>query len=473
MEIKKSLKKCTFPKIVFQFETDEEATHFLENWNDKNNNTFTIDNSFIKSNKTPTEMMQITNEKVKNTKNYITGTEDVECYAVLVPIADIKTDPARFQNRTDAFSELSADSVAKNYDPNKFDPIVIWYDQEQNQLFVLSGHSRYEGLKRRGEKFIPARRFNGAEAEAITFARVDANRSANVENLVEDLKAYILTRDGDPQRHIKPAKKSDLARIFKGKHTKLEAYSHLNIYGLFIETLQNDNKSEFPFVESRAYWVGELRKKYEQLTNTMEDDCFNFFYGDVKNNKISKEDFFKEIEKRLAWGKPRLFPECTREGCSKIEDLNLKPPHGEQYQELNRIQKDLDTLKTRFNTNNAALQIYTEDEKKRLIQVNETLLNRQKNTRKSLNLVEAQEQEAGLFGVPEDVKLSFSGYFSKGTKDKIKVIFDNSWTKTYRKKETYFAILNSECIEYTRKKAIWKVTKFSKIRKIPNNYISI
>ncbi len=397
--------------------------------------------------------------------------EHANCYAASVPLADIKTDPARFQNRVDAFSELSADSVAKNFDPNKFDPVVVWYDAPQDQFFVLSGHSRYEGMKRRGEKLIPVRRYEGTEAEAITFARVDANRSANVENLIEDLKAYKLMRDGDPARHLKPAKKSEIAQTFKGKHTKLEAYSNLSTEGLFVETLQNDNKSEFPFIESRAYWVGELRKKYEQFTNTMEDDCFNFFYGDVKNNKISKDDFFAEIEKRLAWGKPRLFPECTREGCSKIEDLNLKPPHGEAYQELNRLQKDLEMIKTRFNTSNAALQIYTEDEKKRLIQVNETLLSRQSNLRKSLNIAEQQMQESSLFGISEETKLRFTAYMQKVTKDKIKGILENPLTVTYKKKETFYAVLNTESVEYTRKKNTWKITRIRRITKIPKNYV--
>ena len=45
--------------------------------------------------------------------------------AVEVALSDIHTDPARFQNRKDAFSELSADAVARHYDPNKFDPIVV------------------------------------------------------------------------------------------------------------------------------------------------------------------------------------------------------------------------------------------------------------------------------------------------------------------------------------------------------------
>jgi hypothetical protein len=64
---------------------------------------------------------------------------EAKCAAVNFPVSQIHTDPARFQNRTDAFSELSAQSVAEHYDTNKFDPIVIWLDGSTGRYYVLSG----------------------------------------------------------------------------------------------------------------------------------------------------------------------------------------------------------------------------------------------------------------------------------------------------------------------------------------------
>ena len=224
---------------------------------------------------------------------------DIGCYADMITIANIRTDESRFQNRTNAFSELSADSVAQNYDPNKFDPIVIWNDPSNKKDYVLSGHSRFEGMKRRKEPSIPARYFEGTEAQAIQFARIDANRSANVENLVEDLKAYILMRDGSPQRKIKPATQTAIKNAFKGTHAKLEAYSYLNPEGFFIQALQTENKSAFPYIETKALWVGELRKKYgEVFTNTYEDDCYNFLYNSSSLGlKMKKDEFFEMFSK--------------------------------------------------------------------------------------------------------------------------------------------------------------------------------
>lgn len=318
------------------------------------------------------------------------------CYAVNMPISAIHTDTARFQNRTNAFSELSAQSVAENFDKNKFDPIVVWLDPKQNKYFVLSGHSRLEGMKRRRAKTIPVRFFEGTEAEAIQFARVDANRSANQENLIEDLKAYKLMRDGDHKKGLKPATKSELERTFKGKHNKLELWSYLNPNGLFMQALQSENRSEFPHLETRAMWVGELRKKYgDEFTNTYEDDCFNFIFADVHNNRMSKEDFFELVEKRISWGEDRLFPECANLKCEPVENIKEKGLYGELYKRLNQIQKDLDTIRERLATSKVSMRVYTDPERHALNLVAQKLKDEQKKIKRDLKI---QEEAPGLFG---------------------------------------------------------------------------
>ncbi|GAA4366897.1 hypothetical protein GCM10023185_38350 [Hymenobacter saemangeumensis] len=325
--------------------------------------------------------------------------EPTDCVAVEFSMGEIHLDPARFQNRTDAFSELSAEAVARHYDPNKFDPVVLWRDPAQNgRAFMLSGHSRYEGMRRRKARTIPARFFAGTEAEAIQFARVDANRAATAENLVEDLTAYRLMRDGDEARNLKPAKKSQLSQAFKGKHAKLEAWSHLDPAGLFVATLGQDNRSEFPYLEKFALWVGQLRSQYPEMSNTHETDCFNFFYSDAKHQRTSRADFEEVVKKRLAWGKPRLFPECDRGGCVTLDDLAKRGPQATAYKELELLAKYRETITQRLRTTDRGLRVYTDSERETLKEQGQLIDLEMQRLRRDLGQAEAAP---GLFGAAQ------------------------------------------------------------------------
>ncbi|MDO7873688.1 hypothetical protein Q5H93_03005 [Hymenobacter sp. ASUV-10] len=335
--------------------------------------------------------------------------EPADCVAVEFPLKEISLDPARFQNRTDAFSELSAEAVARHYDPNKFDPVVLWRDPAQDgRAYMLSGHSRYEGMARRKARTIPARFFAGTEAEAIQFARVDANRAATAENLVEDLAAYRLMRDGDEARNLKPAKKTQLSQAFKGKQSKLEAWSHLAPGGLFVATLGQDNRTEFPYLEKFALWVGQLRGRHvADFTNTHETDCFNFFYSDAKNHRITREDFETEIEKRLAWGKARLFPECDRGGCVNLQDLAKRGAQAETYRHLEALAKFRATITDRLRTTDRGLRVYTDTEREKLKEQGQLIDLEMQRLRRDLGQAEAAP---GLFG-PGDVRRDGPRYF--------------------------------------------------------------
>lgn len=321
-----------------------------------------------------------------------------KCYAIKIPISEIYTDPQRFQNRVDAFSELSANQVAAEYNENYFDPIVVWKDTVQGKIFVISGHSRLEGMKRRGEEKIPARFFQGTEQEAITFSRVIANRAANKENLIEDLKAYKLMRDGDTKLNLKPSMKKDLQTAFKGKHTKLEALTFLNDTGYFLQELNKENK-ELPYLESRARWVGDLRKELPKLNNNHEDEIFYFFYsGDKKGLKMEQDAFKKTVRTRLELlpnSGGAIFPECEIEGCTEIKECreNISKQTCERVQNL--IEKD-QAINNRFNTDDIVLRIYTEEEKEALKKQREKLQKELAQARKGLEFLESQ---AKLFGI--------------------------------------------------------------------------
>ncbi len=235
-------------------------------------------------------------------------------------------------------------------------------------------------------------------------------------------------RDGDTQRYLTPAKKSELERVFKGKHNKLEAWSYLNPNGLFLQALQAENKTEFPHLETRALWVGELRKKHgEDFTNTHEDDCFNFVFADTTNNRLSKDDFFELVEKRISWGEARLFPECSEMKCEPVENLKEKGLQGEMYKKLNQIQKELDVIKERFITNKQALKIYTEPEQEAIRKLGKKLQDEKSRIKRDLKV---SEEAPGLFGLNglenifTEAKFKIP-FFTGITKNEIKSVFLN------------------------------------------------
>jgi len=218
----------------------------------------------------------------------------------LLPVSGVKTDTARFQNRKSEYSEASVERIVANFDENKLDPIVVWRDPENMRTYVLSGHSRLEAHKRLGKDKIKARFFEGTESEAIRFAKVDANRAATSESLVEDIEAFRLDRDGSA--NVAPLKKAELKAKWKDKANKLEAYSHLSPLGQFIKTLSQPDLSAWPGIVNKAMWAGELRAMYPHLTDAHEDELFNYMFktgGSVeKMLKMTKEDLFAKVNDR-------------------------------------------------------------------------------------------------------------------------------------------------------------------------------
>lgn len=141
----------------------------------------------------PEILKQLAELKVKPAKIVITpGEKKAKPTAKVydVEISSINTDVDRFQNRPEEFSEETVEAIQNNYDPNLFDPVVLWKDPKDGSIYVISGHSRLEGMTKRGEKTIPSRYFEGDEQKATNFAIIEANRASSDEPLKSTLKAY-------------------------------------------------------------------------------------------------------------------------------------------------------------------------------------------------------------------------------------------------------------------------------------------
>jgi hypothetical protein len=255
-----------------------------------------------------------------------------------VPLSEIRTDVDRFQNRVTSFSEETAATVAERFDPNKFDPVVLWKDPATNETFVISGHSRLEGMSRRKAEAVPARYFEGTETDAINFARIEANRLQTKETVVESISAFERAKS---EGYTK-AKMKDL---FDGDVDFLDSVRHLNRNGKFIEILGQTASNEFPYIKRFARWVGELRGQFEgRLTNRHESQLFDFLYKESgRNYEMTKDQFFDLVSKNV-----------DRLDFSPNDPLVLKrgttPMVGTRgRQDTAWIENKIDELKTRRN----------------------------------------------------------------------------------------------------------------------------
>lgn len=271
-----------------------------------------------------------------------------------VPLAQIKTDVDRFQNRDTDFSERTAQEVADNYDPNKFDPIVLWRDPADGSTYVLSGHSRLEGMKRRNAADIPARYFQGDERAAMNFARLEANRLGAAETFGETLKAYRAAKENQyTSKQLKSTFGSDV--------DFLDAVQHLNPSGDFVKILSQPAATEFPYIRRFARWIGEARETYaDKFTNAHEEQLFKFLYtDDAKNRGINRDDFFKLLDKNFGkadWQADQPLTlrrgelpvtgtrarSDTREAMAEIDELRERQKVTKTVEEYQALQSEID-----------------------------------------------------------------------------------------------------------------------------------
>lgn len=272
-----------------------------------------------------------------------------------IPIKDIKTDEGRFQNRATSFSEETASSIEKNYNPAAFDPIIVWKDPKDNNIYVLAGHSRLEGMKRRGAKTIPAKFFEGTEREAINYAIIESNRKATQEDILADIRAYKKAKS-------EGYSKQKLLELFKkeSKIKTLENYSHLDENGQFLSALNSESAKTYPYLERNASWVGELRKMYPQLTDGHEQELFDYFYRDrLSHSFIKKEELFDKIEDRVT---DVTFNKYQKLALDKLENAGARA-----RSDTRDIQLKIDLLKAR-NRELKKLSLGAPEEQKKIFQ---------------------------------------------------------------------------------------------------------
>ena len=220
-----------------------------------------------------------------------------------VDIKDVNTDIKRFQNRKGEYSKQSVKNITENYDENKFDPIVSWKDPKDGKIYVLSGHSRLEALKRIGKEKIPTRIFEGTEAQAKQYA-IDSNVLGTQETLTERANKYSKMRE-EGKTEVEIDKEADIEGANK---QRVIDYSYLNKKGKTIASLKAFEESgvseNVDNIQKVAQWIGGARRIFKELTNAHENEMYDYL---INKNKIgtkegqisNKTQFFDLINKRI------------------------------------------------------------------------------------------------------------------------------------------------------------------------------
>lgn len=222
---------------------------------------------------------------------------------ITIDRAKITTRKELFQGRQTAFSQETVDKIVREGFDVSQEPIAVWQDPDSGMYIVISGHSRWHAsqvLFDRGQKnlaMMPVKVFQGTLEEAVDYAVLESNRSGTAEGLLSDLAAYKRAKS-------KGYTKEKMLGIFKTEANvrKLEDLSYLNPKGRFMEYMDSESSKSFPWLERNAQWVGMLRKRYPQLTDSHEREIFEYFYTTGKASKIklvSKDQFVNDVEKRI------------------------------------------------------------------------------------------------------------------------------------------------------------------------------
>lgn len=263
------------------------------------------------------------------------------------PTNEIKTNTEEYQGRKTLFSERSAKNVAENFDINKFDPIVI-YKHPDGNTYVLSGHSRLEGMKRRGEPTIPARVFEGTPEQAKDFA-LKSNKLGSLQTDIENAAYYRnqLQSGKSYNAIMAEAKENEQA----GSAKKIVSYAYLNPNGKTIaamESLQGSEGDSASNLSAIASKIGDIRAKNEHLTDAHENELFDYMVADKNNIPTDKElqDPNSQINRSIA---------ATRFNAEEPLNLNKftnKSPERTLWEKEKRdLEEQISSYKKEVNAN--------------------------------------------------------------------------------------------------------------------------
>lgn len=314
-------------------------------------------------------------------------------YKILnLPLKSIQTDLTLFQNREEEYSEVSVNAIVDEalekgkLNNNKFQPITVW--QNNNQYFILAGHSRFEAFKRLSNHFhwannIPTKIFEGTRAEAVEFAR-NSNSFNDPEKITARAKlyrAYRLDKQWSNAQVLNYIKKNE-------KNYPVQSVFNLSFLNPNGNTIQNYkqflNASDSTMENMRAVadWIGEARRLFPELSDLHENELFEYLSDYKIFTKLkAKQNFINEVKSFIIGLKPN-----ERLNIKKLKSYNEIMSRFED--EVNQIKNEIKKAVRDCESNNPQVKYWAN----KLIELEN------KRTR----VAEDAKKQSALFGFKDD-----------------------------------------------------------------------
>lgn len=232
----------------------------------------------------------------------------------LVPLDQITTDEAKFQNRFNAFSQDSAGKIveavkAGRFNWGLFDPVILLKNPAYPKYVVLSGHSRTAAFRKLAAQKASAggRTFAAIPAKIIETdlntaqnIALNSNTLATPETILERAAYYRdLIRRGadraDVQERVKATELKNAALVW--------SLTYLNPRGktmAALQALQGKDLTSNKNLEVLASWIGQTREAFPELSDQHENEMYDFLKMEYGKSFTRLPDFKQKIRTIIA-----------------------------------------------------------------------------------------------------------------------------------------------------------------------------
>ncbi len=297
----------------------------------------------------------------KNKLNKVLGKyeRDLSMAPAKIPLNDIHTNTEQFQIRKTPYSE---DSVCKiitsikkwDFVVELFNPAVLWFNNEDEKLYILAGHSRYEAYRRLSDpsfidpetqeplcnhpKVVKFKKQRDIDFTSI-WAHVVENKTLSDAKRISAISNTLWTPESlidratyyQVERTYKNLSDDQLKQEYKTFESKnrdtVLALSYLNSNGKTMHALESFSKNDdiHKDILKISKRIGEARRKHSRLSDLHEDELYEWliehkWYGFTATQVSTQHSFLKNVSDRIA----KLQEKKAFRADRKLNMLNRK-----------------------------------------------------------------------------------------------------------------------------------------------------